>query len=133
MATSGAFAETSAYYSSLAPPSAAISPAFGATNPTGETPLFLHPSYALGCAASMLQAVPEIRMVQPPYAQMGLGMAQSGSNPLGTGHALSSFIGENNPAGAGIFRSSSPQTTGGSLVGSGLGETINKNYNPFLF
>jgi len=143
MARSGAFAETSAQYSnpfgSLAPSRGAISPTFGAADPTGETPLFLQLSH---CPASMLQTAPVApEMVQPVFArgnlqmargkQMGVGMMQSGfsvRNSLGAGDAPSTFFLGNDPTGAGHFRA--PQTRGG---GSGVDETTNQNSNPFLF
>ncbi|XP_072226062.1 uncharacterized protein [Leuresthes tenuis] len=134
MASSGAFAETSAQYSnpfgSLAPSRGAISPTFGAADPTGATPLFQQLSH---CPASMLQTAPVApEMVQPVFArgnlqmargkQLGVGMMQSGfaeRNSLGAGDGLSTFFLGNDPTGAGHF--------------SGVDETPNQSSNPFLF
>lgn len=91
------------------------------------------------------------------FAQMGLNMnpscggvgtVQSGSfmgNPLadpvllGTGMGQSSFFGGNHQAGVAQLGGSTPQAGGGVpfqpqwLSGNGLGETVNKTNNPFLF
>ncbi|XP_044027281.1 epsin-1-like [Siniperca chuatsi] len=84
--------------------------------------------------------------MNPPCG--GVGMVQSGSlvgNPLadpllfGTGMGQSSFFGGNRQAGVAHLGGSTPQAGGGVpfqpqwLSGSGLGETVNKNNNPFLF
>ncbi|XP_073338934.1 uncharacterized protein [Pagrus major] len=76
----------------------------------------------------------------------GEGMVQSGSlegNPLadhllGTGMGQSSFLGGNQPASLAHLGGSTPHNGGVPfrpqlLSGSMLGETVNKNNNPFLF
>lgn len=75
----------------------------------------------------------------------GVGMVQSGSfvgNPLADpllGMGQSSFFGGNHQAGVAHLGGSTPQAGAGVpfqpqwLSGSGVGETVNKNNNPFLF
>lgn len=84
--------------------------------------------------------------MNPPCG--GVGMVQSGSlvgnhlaDPLslGTGMGQSAFFGGNLQAGVAHLGGSTPQAGGGApfqpqlLSGSGLGESVNKTNNPFLF
>ncbi|GLD59459.1 epsin-2-like protein [Lates japonicus] len=84
--------------------------------------------------------------MNPPCG--GTGMVQTGypvGNPLadplflGTGTGQSSFFGGNLQAKVGHLGGSTPQAEGGVplqpqlLSSSGLGETVSKNNNPFLF
>lgn len=84
--------------------------------------------------------------MNPPFG--GVGMVRSGppvGNPLadplslGTGMGQSSFYGGNRQAGVAHLGGSTPLGGGGVpfqpqfLSGSGSGETLNKNNNPFLF
>ncbi|XP_070778292.1 epsin-1-like [Enoplosus armatus] len=111
--------ETSAPYcssfgSTLAPPFGAPSPAFGAAYPLGETPLFQLPSHTMGVSYSGLN-MRQAAQVAPPCS------------------------GGNHQAGVAYLGGSAPQAGDGVpfqpqwLTGSGLGETVNKNNNPFLF
>ncbi|XP_022616704.1 epsin-2-like [Seriola dumerili] len=146
----------------LAPSHGAPTPTFGAANPSGETPVFQLPPHTIGVSYSgfsMLQAAqvaPETGIVQhvpvggspqmglhmnPPCG--GVGMVQTGlvGNPLadpllfGKGMGQSSYYGGR----VGHLGGNTPQAEGGVplqpqlLSSSGLGETVSKNNNPFLF
>ena len=142
------------FASSPAPAYGAVPSSFGAVSPSGKTPPLQKPSDALGMfdsAARTLQGAQGTRetgTAQPMSVrgtkQMGLvgdapcggvGMMQFGSpvgNPLGMGDPLTRVFGGNQPTGIDHVTGSSPQTRDGGLLGSGLDETTNKNYNPFL-
>lgn len=151
----------SPFGSTLAPASfGAPPPTFGVANIASEPPLFQLPSHTTGVSFSglnILQAAPACSvtgMVQSSIPaggsprvgfnmnpQYGGGVVQPGSlegNPLADpfllGMGQSGFFGGNHQALGG----STPQAGGVPfqpqlLSGSGMGDTVNQNNNPFLF
>ncbi|TKS88821.1 Epsin-1 EPS-15-interacting protein 1 [Collichthys lucidus] len=147
--------------STLAPSFGAPPPTFGAANLASEPPLFQLPSHTTGVSFSglnILQAAPlcpATGMVQSSVSvgggpqvgfnmnsRYGGGVVQSGSlegNPLADpfllGMGQSGFFGGSHQALGG----STPQAAGGVplqpklLSGSGKGDAVNQNNNPFLF